>query len=394
MTPTNFRHGALAVACALALTTAACGKGGGSAPAIGKSGSEKNAATDLGFPAFATKNTTRVGGADATADAAAVARAVYPGMTPGTRPSAVVLVDAREWRVPLAASVLASRPIRAPLLFSDGTSLPAASEDTLKALAPSGSEPAGGAQVIRVGDVAKPAGMHTTDIRATPDPFKLAREIDEFQSAARGHPSSRVIVVSANAPEYAMPAAAWAAKVGDPILFVTGTGVPRDTAAALRTHGRPRIYVLGPSSVIAPRVTKLLRRYGVVVRVGGRTAVDNAIAFARYADKSFGWGVVDPGHGLVFASQSRPLDAAAAAMLSASGTYGPLLLVDDAQNLPPAVERYLLDIEPGYQKDPTRGVYNHGWIIGSDKAISIAAQSRIDSLLEIVRVNPRGSPAK
>jgi hypothetical protein len=200
--------------------------------------------------------------------------------------------------------------------------------------------------------------------------------------------------VSANAPEYAMPAAAWAAKVGDPILFVTGTGVPRDTAAALRTHGRPRIYVLGPSSVIAPRVTKLLRRYGVVVRVGGRTAVDNAIAFARYADKSFGWGVVDPGHGLVFASQSRPLDAAAAAMLSASGTYGPLLLVDDAQNLPPAVERYLLDIEPGYQKDPTRGVYNHGWIIGSDKAISIAAQSRIDSLLEIVRVNPRGSPAK
>jgi len=349
--------------------------------------------TESSVKIVATKNTTRVGGADATADAAAVARAVFPAASPQTRPGAVVLVDSREWRVPLATSVLVSRPIRAPILFSDGAKLPPASGETLKALGPTGSEPAGGAQVIRVGDVAKPAGLRTTDIRAG-SPFKLAREIDAFQSAARGHPSRRVVVVSANAPEYAMPAAAWSAKVGDPILFVTGTGLPGDTAAALRTHGHPMIYVLGPSSVIAPRVTKLLRKYGRVVRIGGRTPVDNAIAFARYADKSFGWGVVDPGHGLVFASTSRPLDAVAAAPLSASGTYGPLLLLDNADKLSAGIVQYLLDIEPGYQKDPTRGVYNHGWIVGSDKAISIAAQSRIDSLLEVVRVNPRGSPAK
>jgi hypothetical protein len=388
------RHAAVMLACALAATLGACGKGGaGNAPALGKSGSEKKAATDLGFPAFATKNTTRVGGADPVADAAAVARAVYPATDASTRPTAVVLVDASEWRAPLAASVLVSRPIRAPLLFSDATKMPAASGATLQALAPTGSEPAGGAQVIRVGNVAKPRGLHTTDIRAA-GPFRLAREIDAFQSAARGRPSKRVVIVSANAPEYAMPAAAWAAKVGDPILFVTGTGLPPDTAAALRSHGHPRIYVLGPSSVIAPRVTKLLRRYGPVVRIGGATPIENAIAFARYADKSFGWGVVDPGHGLVFANDSRPLDAAAAAPLSSSGTYGPLVLLDDAQKLPQALTQYLLDIEPGYQKDPTRGVYNHAWIIGSDKAVSIAVQSRIDSLLEIVRVNPRGTPAK
>jgi hypothetical protein len=42
---------------------------------------------DLGFPAFATKNTTRVAGADSIADAAAVALAVYPstgGVPPRT----------------------------------------------------------------------------------------------------------------------------------------------------------------------------------------------------------------------------------------------------------------------------------------------------------------------
>ena len=37
---------------------------------------------------------------------------------------------------------------------------------------------------------------------------------------------------------------------------------------------------------------------------------------------SFGWDVVTPGHGFVFASTRRPQDAAAAAPLSASGNYG------------------------------------------------------------------------
>ncbi|MGZ6674856.1 MAG: hypothetical protein ACXVFM_21165, partial [Solirubrobacteraceae bacterium] len=48
-----------------------------------------------------------------------------------------------------------------------------------------------------------------------------------------------------------------------------------------------------------------------------------------------------------------------------------------------AVGQYLLDIQPGYTRDPVRGVYNHGWIVGDDRAISVATQARIDSLLEI-----------
>ena len=66
-------------------------------------------------------------------------------------------------------------------------------------------------------------------------------------------------------------------------------------------------------------------RLGTVRRISGPDAVANAIAFARYSDGSFGWNVVDPGHGLVFANQQRPLDAAAGAPLSASGKYGPTI---------------------------------------------------------------------
>jgi hypothetical protein len=121
--------------------------------------------------------------------------------------------------------------------------------------------------------------------------------------------------------------------------------------------------------------------------------VANAVAFARFVDGNFGWGVVDPGHGLVFASADRPLDAAAAAPLSAAGTYGPLLLTS-GDRLPVGLVQYLLDVQPGYAKDPVRGVYNHGWVMGDEGAISAADQARIDSLLEIVPVSSSGGSSQ
>jgi hypothetical protein len=186
-----------------------------------------------------------------------------------------------------------------------------------------------------------------------------------------------------------MPAAAWAAKSGDPILFAERDRLPEPTRRALVAHQQPRIYVLGPSSVISPKVTEALRRLGTVTRVGGQDPVRNAVQFARYADGAFGWGVVDPGHGLVFANPGRPADAAAAAPLSASGTWGPLLLVAPDGSVEKPLADFLLDVEPGYAKDPARGVYNHGWIVGDDDAVSVKAQSRIDRLLEIAPARNR-----
>ena len=51
------------------------------------------------------------------------------------------------------------------------------------------------------------------------------------------------------------------------------------------------------------------------------------------------------------------------------------------------MQDFLLDIQPGYDTDPVRGVYNHGWIIGDESAITVDVQARIDSLLEIVPVD-------
>jgi hypothetical protein len=388
------RRAAFALLCLLlALAATACGrneraKGGskttttGETPGLGSKGSDGEAAGDLGFPAFATKNTTRIGGADSIANAAGVARAVFPATSADNRPQAVALIDAHDWRAGIAGSVLASTPVRAAILLSNGTELPDATRNALAALQPTGAKAAGGAQVVRVGNVARPPGLRTTDI-AGRDPFALARALDAFQTAARGTSSERVLVVSADAPAFAMPAAAWAAKAGDPILFVHRDEIPAETKAALLAHDQPRIYVLGPPSTVSTQVVSDLKKLGTVKRLGAANPLDNAIAFARYTDPTFGWGVVDPGHGLVFARSDRPLDAAAAAPLSVSGSYGPLLLLSSAVGLDGAVGQYLLDIQPGYTRDPVRGVYNHGWIVGDDRTISVATQGRIDSLLEI-----------
>jgi putative cell wall-binding protein len=395
------RRPAAVLACLLAAFAAtACGRAGqaktgtGSSdkPGLGVKGTAPEAAShDLGFPALATKNTTRIPGADAIANAAGVARAVFPATMPENRPGAVALIDARDWRAGVAGAVLASTPVRAAILLSNGPQLPDASREALAALRPIGAKAAGGAQVVRVGDVARPPGLRTTDI-AGRDPFALARALDAFQTAARGKSSDRVIVVSAEDPAFAMPAAAWAAKAGDPVLFVHRTSVPQETKAALLTHGQPRIYILGPPSTVSAGVATELKKLGTVKRLGAANPIDNAIAFARYSDPTFGWGVVDPGHGLVFARTDRPLDAAAASPLSVSGSYGPLLLLASPTGLDGAVGQFLLDIQPGYTRDPVRGVYNHGWIVGDERAISVATQARIDSLLEIKKAQSSPAP--
>jgi Cell wall binding domain 2 (CWB2) len=356
------------------------------------------APAQIGYPTVATKNTTRVSGPDPIADAAAVALAVYPSAAAGTHPPAVALAPTDDWQAAIASSVLMAGPIRAPLLLSGSGALPAVTSRTLAGLAPTGSGSIGGAQLIRVGSVPRVKGFHSIAIKGS-DPYALAAAIDRFATAAAGTPSADVVVASGDQPQYAMPAAGWAAESGDPVLFVNGSGVPAPTKQALLAHQKPHIYVLGPSSVIPDGVLKQLKKFGTVKRVGGNDPPANAVAFASYRDPpctfgqpcahvpgSFGWALRSPGHGYVLINAGRTLDAAAAAAVSSSGSFGPQLLVTDPAKLPSSVLNFFLNYAtPGYtQEGPTAAVYNHGWVIGDENAISLAVQAQMDTLLEAV----------
>jgi hypothetical protein len=383
------------VACAVLASAvlAGCSVGGdsnsGGISSVAPTASQSQVAEKLGFPAVATRNTVRVGGGDAVADLAGTVTAVFPATSDATRPHAVVLVDKNDWQGAVAASVLNAAPLGAPILASDGGSLPAASADALKRLAPRGADLARDAQVIRVGSrPPAPSGLKSGKISGA-DPYATAAAVDRFFTAIRGKPSPHVIVASGEQAPYAMPAASWAARSGDSVLFTRRDAVPAPTLRAIKAHDKPDIYVLGPESVIAPAVEKQLKRLGTVRRVQGPTPVANAVALARYSRRGFGWGITVPGYNFALASTSRPLDAAAAATLATNGVFAPMLLTSSTTNLPSDISGYLLDVQPGYDKDPSSGVYNRVWILGDVKTIPLSAQGRLDEITRLVPVQSR-----
>jgi hypothetical protein len=352
-----------------------------------------------GAGGLTTKNTTRLGGADAITDAAAVALAVNPGLAPASRPGAVVLVNEHNWPAALAASALASAPLRAPLLYTDGNSLPQVSAQALATMRPTGTPVLGGAQIIQIGTSAGPTGYRRRTLPST-NPSAQAAAIERLASTAHHGAIHQVIVTAVDGPpSLAMPAAGLAAQTGAPILFVTAAGIPAATSAVLSHLHRPSIYAVGPASALSNVVLDKLQRLGptkrIVSPVGhivGSDPVGNSIAVALFTDGAFGWGVDEPGHGLAFASISRPLDAPAAAPLSASGEYSPLLLLEGPDTIPHVLSEYLTDIRPGYNDTPAyrpvHGVYNHGWLIGDESVISATTQAELDAMLEI---SPRSS---
>jgi hypothetical protein len=378
-----------ALAAALVVLAAGCGKSG--ARSTSTSATPAPVARQ-GAVSLTTRNTTRLGGADPASDAAAVARLVYPGLTPRSRPGAVVVVDEHDWPGTLAAAALASAPLHAPLLYGEGSSLPSISSAALAAMQPSGAQALAGVQLISIGAGRVRSGYVERTLRSG-SPAGEAAEIEALLAEADGgHPPRQVIVLAAEAPPaLAMPAAGLAAESGTPILYVSSAGVPAATARVLATLRRPAIYVVAPGAVGA-RTLHALARFGAVTSITpgageGRGAVAGAIAVARFGDASFGWGVREPGHGLAFANATRPLDAPASALLSSTGDYAPLLLLEGAAPVPAPLASYLSDIQPAYtsapQFRPVRGVYNHGWLIGDERAISAVTQAELDSMLEI-----------
>ena len=357
------------------------------APAPGGEAPPSQSAEELGYPSFATGNTTRVGGSDATANAAAVALAVYPSTTPAQQPAAVVLASEDDWAGAIAASVLMSAPVRAPLLFATADGLPDATAEALDALDPQGDKSTGGAAAFAIGDVAAPEGADRVRSVKAGDAATTAAAIAKLRDRLFGSPPAHFLLAPSGSPGFAAPAAAWAARSGDPVLFAAGDRLPAPTLATLKRHKKVPVYVLGPSSAISSQAVREVAKVGNEVhRVSGEDAVANAIAFARYADGGFGWNVNDPGHGFVLARDGSPLDAAAAAPLSASGTWGPLLLTDSATSLPAPLREYFLDVKPGYTTNPTRAFYNHVWVIGDQEAIDSSQQAEVNELAELAKI--------
>jgi hypothetical protein len=341
----------------------------------------------LGYPGVATNNTTRVGGSDPTSNAAAVALAVFPSTTPAQRPAAVTLVDEKDWAGALAASVLMAAPVRAPVLFSTSGELPEATAQALEALDPQGGKATGGASYFTIGSVALPDGAGKATRIDSGDPAATAAQIATLRERLTGEEPKQIMVAPTEFPEYAMAAAAYAARSGYPILFTDTKKLSQPTVAFLKQHPKVKAHVIGPSEVVSLRdIGEVGKLVDEVSRVTGPGPGDTALELAHTRSFGFGWGVSDPGHGFVIVDNDTPANAAAAAPLSASGSWGPLLLTKEPDTLPIKVRSYLLDVKPGYTNDPTRAFYNHVWLIGDEEEISVQEQAEVNELAELTKI--------
>ena len=186
-----------------------------------------------------------------------------------------------------------------------------------------------------------------------------------------------------------MPAAAWAARSGDPVLFA---GSRR---AAGGDRGRAAAPPEGAGLRARPLLGDLLRRCCAKIAKIGKPRSSASPARTRSPTRSPSPATptatsagtsTTPATASSSPASDEPLDAAAAAPLSASGTWGPLLLTDSADTLPAALRGYLLDVKPGYTTDPTRAFYNHVWVIGDQEAIDVNQQAEIDELAELAKI--------
>lgn len=342
------------------------------------------------------KNATRIGGVDDRTTELAVLETAYPGTRPENSASSV-FVAPNDWRSALAATPLIATPTSAAVVVADAGGLVSARLAQLGAAGVIGANAAPGAAAT---SAATPAGAGPD---ATAAAASLADSVDGVVTGATGSQTRNLLVVAGDAPaQWSLPAAAYAARTGTPIVFVTAAGIPPASARMLeRRRGAALMYILGPQTVIAEHTEQALRRYGRVTRIAGRTPARNAISFAEYQDSAtdFGWGHTGRGPrsfanmNSILVSDDRWQDAIAAAHLARStGKSGPLLFTHGTR-LTAEVESYFWRVRPAFANTPAEGPYSNVWVVGSFARIPYGAQARADYAQEIEQYMTLGDSA-
>ena len=358
------------------------------------------------------KNAARVGGATDKDTTRYILQTAYPATRAANRPSAILNV-APDWRIALAATSLIARPENAALLIRDDSD----AQEEIARLQGEGASPAP-SPVASIVPKAAPSPSPATTVptvstKSAPeaqtiesiegnDPATVAAGIDERRAKATGTTDARAILVSADADyRWAIPAGAYSARTGVPILFVTGDGVPQATTAALlRRNKQARMFVLGPEAAVSASVFESLKQFGAVTRIEGNNFYENAVRFAEFRDAAadFGWGHIGSGAreyssiNTILVNPERWQDAVMAAHLAHRGKTGPIIFTG-RDSIPVVVDNYLWRQRPSFANTPAEGPFNHVWVVGSFERISYNVQAWADYSQEIEQYMTLGDSA-
>jgi hypothetical protein len=330
-------------------------------------------------------NVARVPGISPSDVASAAVLAVFPP-SGQSHPNGWVLTTPGDWRRAVLAAQFAARPSDAGLLFTNHAFVPSSSQDVLARVAAESFPRSGGVQALLFDRSGRDVLEYLTKLKLkvaqllAPDADSLGVKLVPFRGGFAHGFSSDVVVVSAQARDYALPAGAWSAYSGDTIAFVNRDGIPARTVSLLVQRAKllaakPSIYIVGPTSVISAGVQSQLGAYGTVKRIAGPNAIATAIAFARFRDPStgFGWGLTHGPASVSLLDTHQWGNALGGFELAATGPQAPLLLTPGPGPLPAPVVGYLRQLRATGR--------NQGYVLGDTASISSATLHQLDGLL-------------
>lgn len=184
------------------------------------------------------KNAVRVGGQTDAETYSNALQIAFPATRAENSPKSVInLPD--DWRVALAYTPLIARPNNAALLTTDAQN----ENKRLNARGNVAGETASGS-----------------------DAAQIAASVDDRLAQTTGNLSQNVIIVSIDADSrFALPAAAYSARTGTPVLFVGRDNVPTATISALQKRGnQAQIFVLGSTDIVSANIFDQLKQFGAV----------------------------------------------------------------------------------------------------------------------------------
>ena len=173
--------------------------------------------------------------------------------------------------------------------------------------------------------------------------------------------------------------------------------MPEATVNALkRRRGMAHIYVFGGPDQVSGAVVQQLSQYGSVSRIDNddpiafnkppkNDPVSSSIAFAKMWDPMgmVGWNITGPGHGFTLVNVNDWQAAVASAPLSHIGFHAPLLLTDNADTLPKALDDYFTMVAPSYLNTLAQGPYNMTYVLGTFGQVSWQQQAKVDFISEM-----------
>ena len=176
-----------------------------------------------------------------------------------------------------------------------------------------------------------------------------------------------------------MPAAGLAAQSGAPILFVTPERIPAATGTVLRELRHPSMYVVAPQEIRARTLVA-----AAPLRVASRRSARATPKAPAPSPTRSRWRA-SPTAASAGASKNRGTGSSSPTSRGRStrpprrccrrrATTRRCCCSNAPGEVPTALADYLGNIQPAYtaapQFRPVRGVYNHGWLIGDESAIS------------------------